>query len=479
MLSGWGYRVAAVAGAGAITVMAVLLANAFVVQDLFTTYTPLFWRLEPMLLAGEELWLAIMLNTVVVLAVLWPLYKPRPRRVLDTVFVAQRRVIVAVFALATLGYFNYSYRLPRSTLAITGGLLFLVLPVWFVWIRQRNHATPERAVLIGDDPRQLRELVRTVNLPFVGYLCPAGVERELNPPDRQPMIADGGLGVTRLGGLSRIEDVLVDYDIDTAVLAFGETDRGEFFGTLDACYDHGINVKVHRQFADTVLTREESGEDLVDVAIEPWDPQDYLIKRAFDIAFSSIGLLVLAPVIALIAIAIKVDDGHRILYSQERTAGFGESFVVHKFRTMTPARASPDPEADAERVTRVGAILRTTHLDEIPQLWTILVGRMSAVGPRAVWVKEENLIEASVDPDKWRQRWFVKPGLTGLAQINGAGSDQPDEKLRYDLSYIRRQSFWLDVKIILRQIWLVLRDVGYHVLGRTDEQDEPRRGRAD
>lgn len=464
-----GYRVVSLIGTIGITACAVLVSNVSVVQDLFTTYTPVFWRLEPMFLSGRELAAAVVLNAVLLAAVLWPLYKPRPRRILDTIFLTQKRVLVAVFALATLGYFNYSYRLPRITLAITGGILFVVLPLWFVWIRQRNASDPQRAVLIGDDPDQIEELAHDIALPYVGYLCPTHVEHEL--AESQKVLADGGMGMARLGELSRIDHVLVDYDIDTSVLAFAETDRGEFFGALDTCYEYGVDVKVHRRFADTVLTDGTGGEELVDVAIEPWDPQEYVVKRIFDVVFSGLGLIVLAPVIVLISISIKLDDGGPILYNQKRTAGFGESFDVHKFRTMTVADESPDPDADADRITSVGRILRMTHFDEIPQLWKILIGQMSVVGPRAVWVKEENLIVADLDEDAWRKRWFVKPGLTGLAQINDVDSSQAEAKLRYDLEYIREQSFMLDVKIVMRQLWNVVTDVAGVVM--ETEDDEP------
>lgn len=459
MLSGWKYRVAAVSGAAILTSLAVLVSNLTIVQELFTTYTPLFWRLNPMYLDGDLLTLALLLNTAAVLAVLVPLFRPRPRRVLDTIFLTQKRVIVAGCVLATIGYFNYTYRLPRTTLAITMGILFIVLPVWFVWIRQAaSTGAPERVVVIGDDAEQIRELVDALPVSVLGYLCPARVEESLQP-EPVPLSADGGTHVRRLGGLSRIEDVLVNYDVDTAVLAFERTDRGEFFGALDACYEYGVTAKVHRQFADAVLTDGDEQGEIVNIAIEPWDPQDYLFKRGFDVAFSALGLVVLLPFIVIISLAIKLEDRGPILYTQERTAGFGESFTVHKFRSMTVDEASPDPDADQDRITRVGGVIRWTHLDEIPQLWTILIGRMSVVGPRAVWVEEESILESTVDPTRWRKRWFVKPGLTGLAQVNDVSSSEADAKLRYDLEYIRRQSFWFDVKIVVRQLWKVVSDL--------------------
>jgi len=281
-------------------------------------------------------------------------------------------------------------------------------------------------------------------------------------------VADGGVqlnGLARLGGLSRIEDVLVEYDIDTAVLAFEYTDRAEFFGALDACYEHGVDVLVHRDHADRVLTAESDAGTLVTVDVEPWDIQDHVLKRSFDVVFSLVGLVMLSPVICGIALAIKLDDGGSILYSQERTAVFGETFEVFKFRSMvenaedeTGVTISDEDDGGIDpRVTRVGRVLRQTHLDEIPQLWAVLKGDMSAVGPRPERPELDSNIQTGVVD--WRKRWFVKPGLTGLAQVNDVTGAEPDEKLRYDLQYVKRQSFTYDMKLVVRQIWKVVVDV--------------------
>jgi lipopolysaccharide/colanic/teichoic acid biosynthesis glycosyltransferase len=100
--------------------------------------------------------------------------------------------------------------------------------------------------------------------------------------------------------------------------------------------------------------------------------------------------------------------------------------------------------------------LRQTHLDEIPQLWSVLVGDMSVVGPRPERPEIDADIETGVSD--WSQRWFVKPGLTGLAQINSVTGTEPQKKLRYDIEYIRKQSFWFDMRIVVRQVWMVLVD---------------------
>ena len=460
MLTGWWYRLVSVAGVVALTAGAVFFANHPIPQELFTTYVPVFNRLDPQVMTGESLGWAYVLTVVAVAGSLIPLYKPRPRRVLDSVFLAQKRVITGGLALATLGFFKWSHRLPRATLVMIVGILLVTIPAWFVWIRRPPASGPGRTLIVGDDPDQIERVAHEVSEPVLGYLCPTnGLSIERDPSEPVAVVTDGGVAIERLGGLSRIEDVLVAYDVDTAILAFRHADRAEFFGALDACYEHGVAAKVHREYADNVLVADDAVGPLVDVELEPWDPQDYLFKRAFDVAFASIGLLVLSPVILAIAVAIKLDNPGPVLYRQKRTADLGEPFTVYKFRTMIPEGESPEPIDDEEndRITRVGRVLRKTHFDEIPQLWSILTGRMSAVGPRAAWTEEEALLEERAE--MWRKRWFVKPGLTGLAQINDAKSTDPEVKLRYDLEYIRRQSFWLDVKIVVRQVWKVILDV--------------------
>ncbi|OVE84437.1 sugar transferase [Natronolimnobius baerhuensis] len=492
MLTGWRYRVVALLGVIGITVATVVAANHPISQSIFTTYVPLFNRLEVTVLTNGSLLWALTLSVLAVGVALWPLYKPRPRRILDTVVMAQKRVFVAGLGLAALGYFKWSHRLPRATLAMIVGLLAVVIPAWFVWIRRRPAGSDGRTLIVGDDLAQIERIAPEIDAPVLGYLCPSTLsqfmfdETAVDGSETDSIRADGGLEMTppasstengngadndvahgpldleslsRLGGLSRLEDTLVEHDIDTVVLAFQRADRAEFFGALDACHEHGVDAKVHREYADSVLVSKGDVGDLVAVDLEPWDPLDHLFKRVFDVAFAAIGLVVFAPLMLVLAAAVKLDSPGPVLYSQDRTAGFGETFPVYKFRSMVPEGESATPSDDDEndRITRVGSILRTTHLDELPQLWSIFVGDMSVVGPRAAWTEEEVLLEE--DAPAWRKRWFVKPGLTGLAQIHDAKSTDPNTKLRYDLEYIRRQSFWLDVKIVVRQVWNVLADV--------------------
>jgi lipopolysaccharide/colanic/teichoic acid biosynthesis glycosyltransferase len=338
-----------------------------------------------------------------------------------------------------------------------------------VAIRRRPRST-SRAVIVGDDPNAMEALLGATELPILGYVSPPSAYAPGGIATRAVEVADGGTveseldGLPCLSGMARLEDILVEHDVDTALLAFAATDREEFFGALETCYDNGVNALVHRDHAEHVLTDDFSGDELLEVDLEPLDWQDHVLKRTFDVAFAGMALIGLSPVILLIALAIKIEDNGPILYKQQRTAAFGGTFTIAKFRSMVPDAESKTgvkiSEEDSggvdRRVTRVGRVLRKTHLDEIPQLWSILTGDMSVVGPRPERPELDSDIEQGVET--WRQRWFIKPGLTGLAQIKDATGHEPGLKLRYDIEYIRRQSFWFDMKIVVRQLWLVGKD---------------------
>ena len=479
MRSGWEYRIQSATGVVLATVCVVLFVNTAIVQWFVTSYVPFINRLSPVVLSGWNLGIAVLVSTAVVFGCLIPLYKPRPRRILDTIFLTQKRVLMAMFALATLGYFNATYQLPRTTLGIAMGILCVVLPAWLVAIRNRPSPDTERAIIVGDDPEQIKRAANAIEGPILGYLSPpivTGTGGRIDPSAR----SDGGAielpstDLRSLGGLSRLEQVLVDHDIDTVVLAFSNTDRGEFFGVLEACHTHGVEAKVLREHADSVLLSEEGPEELATIDLEPWDWQDRLIKRGFDIVFALTGLVLFAPLLGVIALAIRLDSPGPILYGQERTADLGSTFNVLKFRTMLPDSESSGPINDKynDRITDIGRLLRKSHLDELPQLWSILIGDMSVVGPRAAWTDEEMLLEE--EAIQWRKRWFVKPGLTGLAQINDVSSTDPETKLRYDLEYIRRQTFWFDVKIVIRQLWIAATDIYTLLCGDDPEADADR-----
>jgi lipopolysaccharide/colanic/teichoic acid biosynthesis glycosyltransferase len=189
-------------------------------------------------------------------------------------------------------------------------------------------------------------------------------------------------------------------------------------------------------------------------------------KRGLDIALAGAGLLGSLPLWSAIALTVKLSDGGPVFFRDWRVGRGGRAFRVLKFRTMVPdADRLFGPKQAGEndvRVTRVGRLLRATAMDELPQLWSILRGDMSFVGPRALRPGEihahgNGQVVALETVPGYRERHAVPPGLTGVAQIY-ADRDVPlRQKFRYDRLYIRRRSFWLDVRLIALSFWITLR----------------------
>ena len=188
-------------------------------------------------------------------------------------------------------------------------------------------------------------------------------------------------------------------------------------------------------------------------------------KRALDVVLSGIGLLASSPLWLALAIAIRREDGGPIFYTQDRVGEGGRVFTVFKFRSMIPnaeavVGALQATEEDP-RVTRVGRLMRATAMDELPQLWNIFRGDMSFVGPRALRPGEieatgESLV-ALEDVPGYADRCRIRPGLTGVAQIYAPRDIGRRNKFRYDRVYVQRQSFWLDLRLILLSFWITFR----------------------
>ena len=195
-------------------------------------------------------------------------------------------------------------------------------------------------------------------------------------------------------------------------------------------------------------------------------PVDPPSKRFLDIVLSSAGLIVSLPIWALAAAAIKLGDGGPVFYQQARVGRGGRLFRAWKFRSMRPdAEAGVgaiQAAAGDSRVTPVGRLLRATAMDELPQLWNILRGEMSFVGPRAlrpgeIEARGDGREVALEDVPGFLERCQVRPGLTGVAQIYAPRDVPRHQKFRYDRVYIRRRSLWLDVRLILLSFWITAR----------------------
>ena len=183
---------------------------------------------------------------------------------------------------------------------------------------------------------------------------------------------------------------------------------------------------------------------------------DRIIKRGMDLVLSGIALLVLSPVYVVLAVLVRIKLGKPVLFSQERPGRYGEIFKMYKFRSMTDARdAKGALLSDEERLTEFGRLLRATSLDELPELWNIFKGDMSIVGPRPLMVRYLPRYNK-----RQRHRHDVRPGLTGWAQVNGRNAITWEQKFEYDIQYVKRESFFFDLVIILMTVGKVLRRSG-------------------
>lgn len=180
------------------------------------------------------------------------------------------------------------------------------------------------------------------------------------------------------------------------------------------------------------------------------------IKRVMDICGALSGLIILSPVLLLVAIMVRFTMGSPVIFTQVRPGLNQKPFKIMKFRSMkNPVDSSGKPLSDAERLTKFGEIMRSFSLDELPQLINILKGDMSLVGPRPL------LFDFFPYYSKTEMRRHeIKPGITGLAQVNGRNNLNWDERLKMDIEYIDNWSIWLDVKIILETILVVLKQDG-------------------
>jgi lipopolysaccharide/colanic/teichoic acid biosynthesis glycosyltransferase len=174
------------------------------------------------------------------------------------------------------------------------------------------------------------------------------------------------------------------------------------------------------------------------------------MRRVLDILISLAAIIILSPFFLIIVLATKISSKGPSIFSQERAGRDGKPFIFYKFRTMNldvdPFGPSPK-SADDPRLTKIGKFLREYSLDELPQLFNVLKGDMSIVGPRPLYIAQIKEWD-----ERQKKRLLVKPGLTGLAQISGRGELAREEKLEFDVQYVESRTFWLDLKIIVKTV---------------------------
>ncbi|MGA9348818.1 MAG: sugar transferase [Anaerolineae bacterium] len=272
-----------------------------------------------------------------------------------------------------------------------------------------------------------------------------------------------------LGGLADAGQAINQYSIDEVIVSAAAKDRVELADLILALRDQAVKIRMVPDLLEmiTVRTGIENlrGIPLISLREPAITGLNRVMKRGLDLVGSLVGLVVLAPFMALIALLIKLDSPGPIFFIQERAGQYGRAFRMYKFRTMVQnAEELLEQLIDLEkleqpafklkddpRVTRVGLWLRRTSLDEIPQLFNVLKGEMSLVGPRP----EEVRIVQKYDP--WQsQRLLVKPGMTGSMQVSGRADLSLEERVKLELTYIENYSILEDIKILVKTLPAVL-----------------------
>ena len=264
-----------------------------------------------------------------------------------------------------------------------------------------------------------------------------------------------------LGEINDLEKILNKYNVDEIIIALRIEEYHLLNWIINICEKYGIRTYIIPDYLRYIPSKaqieEFEGIPLINIRYSPLDEwTNRFIKRSFDIVVSLIGLILCFPLFIIIAILIKLTSEGPVLFTQERVGYNRRIFKMHKFRTMYVQ--DPDEEKvrwttkDDPRRTPIGKILRRLSLDELPQLWDVLVGNMSLVGPRP---ERPYFVEKfKEEVPKYMIKHRVRPGITGWAQIHGLRGDTSiEERIKYDIWYIENWSFWLDIKIILATIF--------------------------
>jgi Undecaprenyl-phosphate glucose phosphotransferase len=429
-----------------------------------------FYVLGPPLLYGEvpplDPYLLMLLPILIVWGVsfrAFDLY--RPRRIgshfSEAADIAKASSLGALVLVAVMTFFFHGYDYSRVVIAY-----FWVLSIVTVWFSRavfreglrfaRRHGYNLRyAVVVGGGELAATVVRRVRERPDVGIqiLGVVGDTKE-----------DLG-GATWLGGYADLRAVLDGRTVDQVILALSHEDQERLGGLLDAVGDEPVTIHVVPDLFRFASLRggveEFEGMPFIHLRDSPLHGWSQVAKRAFDVGFSLLLLVGLSPLLAVLAVAVKVASPGPVLYGQERMGLDGQRFRMLKFRTMrVDAEAETGPvwtSVDDPRRVPLGALLRRFSLDELPQFVNVLRGEMSVVGPRP---------ERPVFVEHFRRtvpgymlRHKVKSGVTGWAQVHGLrGNTSLEKRIEYDLEYIERWSFWLDLKILALTVARILTD---------------------
>ncbi len=403
------------------------------------------------------------LVTLVLVLVLFPLtYRlsrlyatNRVRTHLEEVFELFKATITGSLVLVALTYFGRE-RYSRLTLVFFAGYSFIlvattrvVLRLWLESLRRKG-LNLKSILLVGAGELGERVAETIDHHRELGFRVTGVLSRDPLPP------RSAVRGAPVIGTTDDLETILGEKPVDQVILALPSEDMPLIKSLMDRLALHTVDVKIVPDLFQYVTLygglEEFGGLPIVSLQGGPLEGWNLVAKRLFDILFSALALLILSPVMLVTAIAVKLSSRGPVLYTQERMGMDGAVFRILKFRTMGTDSERSGPRmatAEDDRRTALGGFLRRTSLDELPQLFNVLRGDMSLVGPRPE--RPVFIEEFKRQIPKYHLRHKVKSGITGWAQINGLrGQTSIQKRIEYDLYYIENWSLLLDLKILIR-----------------------------
>jgi exopolysaccharide biosynthesis polyprenyl glycosylphosphotransferase len=418
--------------------------------------TALAWR-------ESRHWMAFAYLVTVLMFARVDLYADRPRRpglprIATALF--QATVITLVFALANGEHFS-SYYVFYGTLFI--GTIYIAslrqLHMWVTGWLLEQAGYRVRAVLVGSGKHIEavgHALADRTHAPvdIVGYIS-------LRPRPQN--------GLRSLGRLEQLSEIIATERLQEVIIADPDFPQDKAVELVDICHRRGVTVQVAPSTMEILIDRVEfvPGQTVPLFTLRPpvFEGIDYALKRAFDLVFATIGLILLSPLLLAIGVAVRLSSRGPAIYRSIRPGIAGKPFYCFKFRTMR--EHADQVQADLEplneqsgalfkirrdpRLTKVGRILRRFSLDELPQLANVVRGEMSLVGPRPLPMRDFERLQ------EWhKKRYLVLPGITGLWQVSGRSELDFDDLVRLDFLYLERWSVFLDLAILLKTIPAVI-----------------------
>jgi len=364
------------------------------------------------------------------------------------------RVFIAVtlgsIIIIALSFYLRNFPFPRSVFAISWVFNILLISVWHSYLFYFSQKImPVKRILVVGTPKEGKELIEKAEKCLSSkYQIVGLVSKDIRHRDY------------------RWEDIrkfIKERKADEVIIADSGLDHEKTLNIIFSCQKEGIGIWIKPGIYEVMMGKLEIAHigdiPLIKLKNEPLKGRDKVIKRGMDVLLSLLILVFSLPILLLIPLLIRMESRGSSLYRQKRVGEKGRIYEIYKFRSMFEnAEEGTGPVLagqNDERVTRVGSWLRRTHLDELPQLFNVLKGEMSLIGPRPerpVFVEK-----FTREIPGYFRRFIVKPGITGLAQLYGDYDTSAQNKIKYDLAYINNWSLGLDLKIFFMSLEIILR----------------------